>query len=1038
MKIRNFLKKTLAVVLVFAMLAPIMGNLKTNVNEVQAEGTEQEDVVKPDFMSVKCQVTQGVVTNTQIEKYKNNYVMRFVSSVDDYKNYKEVGFKIKYKENPEDSEYVEKTAVVKTVFKRIESTTGSTEDGKKETYTFSPKVISTDSEYLMTAKLPIAPEDKAVDYTVWAYGIKYDGTRVEGQRRCVCVNDGLKGCSTINMSFDKNDGVGMTDTATLTANDKYTAAVIGEDDTTVHVRISGVTTTLPSATKFTFKNGDTEVGSGILRNLYTEYTTSGTDTSWYDVYKTEGATEFVIASEEELYTLAKMSKSFTGNTNNFYGFTVYLVKDLEMNTFNTDGTWNKERVWPLIGLTGTKCSEVTSFNGTFDGQGHTISGIYSVTTEAEGRNAGLFTRITVNTTVKNLTLANSQIQAARQVGAIAGWADGGTYQNIHIEDTVKVTGQHSVAGIVGVIASDADALIENCWFEGHVSATNKTSDGLAGGLVASLKNDSGTHRLTVSNCLVEGIIDNNYQFTGGVCGYVAESYNLVVENTVAAPTAMSGADNTVGGVIGKNVGATEEKTNTIFNNVYTTAEKAMGSGVLLAGNQKASLRTSDDLNGENAFVNTMLNFESDWTVVEEDYPKLRVFVPEDEEQAEPTDVNRAIPADGDITWTKIYAGSEEEPYILKDGADLVGLAKQTKSAGGYQNFAGKYFVLANDITVNYDNSVTTNRLQWPIIGVVGGSSAPQYSFQGSFDGAGHTISGIYFQSADDNYRNAGLFSRIPSGATVKNFSMENSYIESTRHVGAIAGWADGGTYENVHIKDSVTVQAGYKVGGMLGCLAAAADTSISQCSSEATVTATLTNATENNSCAGGMIGNITSSSVKGAVFSNISFNQCISDADVTASMRFTGGFCGQSDYHNVVIQDCLSTAKLDVSAYTSWNPNAGGFVGYVKTGGTVNVSGSLGAPDITYNTEKATGTCGPIIGFADVNEDILISSTYVTFSGNGSNVERTFEEVVAGEIKGNAAQDKLPLLNWSIWTCVENDYPTLLFNATVAEGATPE
>ena len=49
MKIRNFLKKTLAVILAFAMLAPIMGNLEANIKEVHAEETSLSEIlsVKP-------------------------------------------------------------------------------------------------------------------------------------------------------------------------------------------------------------------------------------------------------------------------------------------------------------------------------------------------------------------------------------------------------------------------------------------------------------------------------------------------------------------------------------------------------------------------------------------------------------------------------------------------------------------------------------------------------------------------------------------------------------------------------------------------------------------------------------------------------------------------------------------------------------------------------------------------------------------------------------------------------------------------------
>ena len=979
------MKRLIAILLAFIMVVTGVYVTNPKVEEVKASETSSTSKVaegsKLDMLTIKMQMLEETYDNGD---GKERTDLRIVSSVDSLE-YAAVGFKIWYSEditNGKNGGLNEKPTVsyrTKKVLERIEA--GTVE------YGYSPKVIDTSSEYFVTATLKgILKDNFNENFYIKVYYESLDGTVVEGGSRFFNLTTATSS-TMINIPVEMTKDEYNTMSQVKVADTPYT--VDGSqvekayyDGKYAHLNINvGDKTVLNSASLVQVGTAE-DAPTAIYRNLDS---TKSNDTSWYHIYAEQGEKEFVIATEEELFTLAQMSKSFKDNTNNFYGLTVYLVKDMEMNTFNTDGTWNTKRVWPLIGKTGSDCSVATSFNGIFDGQGHRISGIYSETSDYANRNAGFFTRITSDTTVKNVTLANSYIKAAQHVGAIGGWADGGTYQNIHIEDTVTVIGQHSAAGVVGVISSTADALIENCWFEGHVYATNTSGHGYAGGLVGNLKNVSDSHRLTVSNCLVEGTVTNSCQSTGGVCGYVAQSYNLVVENTVTIPT-MTGTAY-VGGVIGMNVGDTTATTQTIFNNVYRTAEKALGYGVLLAGSQDASLRTSDDLKDKNAFVNTMLNFESDWTVVDEGYPQLRVFVPENEEQAEPTDVNRAIPTDGDITWTKIYAGSEEDPYILKDGADLVGLAKQTKQAAGFQNFEGKYFVLANDITVNYDNSVTTNRLQWPIIGVVGGSSAPQYSFQGSFDGAGHTISGIYFQSADDNYRNAGLFSRIPSGATVKNFSMENSYIESKRQVGAVAGWSDGGTYENIHIKDSVTVKAENNVGGFVGRIAPETEASFEQCVFEGNVEAT---ATSGGGFAGGMIGQI-------YLFSGtpktVKFNNCFVGGTITNGHERSGGVCGSVySKHAITIENVIAVSTIKGNGYV------GGVIG-MNAGDTAATTGTI------LNNVYTTAAKGVAYG------NLKGGSAY-------AGLETT-------ELQGNNAFVNTMLDFENIWTVVKDSYPQL-------------
>lgn len=139
-------------------------------------------------------------------------------------------------------------------------------------------------------------------------------------------------------------------------------------------------------------------------------------------------------------------------------------------------TWSQGKTVRLeadLDLTGTAFTPIPTFGGTFDGQGHTISGL-SLT--SSGSKQGLFRTIQSNGVVENLTVSGTV-------------APGGS--------------QTSVGGIAGVNSG----IIRSCSFSGSVSG--KTA---VGGIVGRNK-ESGQ----IADCFVSGIIQGESS-TGGVAG----------------------------------------------------------------------------------------------------------------------------------------------------------------------------------------------------------------------------------------------------------------------------------------------------------------------------------------------------------------------------------------------------------------------------------------------------------------------------------------------------------------------------------------
>ncbi|MGM9917265.1 GLUG motif-containing protein [Anaerotignum sp.] len=116
-----------------------------------------------------------------------------------------------------------------------------------------------------------------------------------------------------------------------------------------------------------------------------------------------------------------------------------------------------------IDLKHTGLSSVPIFSGTFDGQGHTISG---VNLQQDGSNVGLFRYIEENGVVKNLRVEGeiSPGGSRANVGGIAG-ENRGTIENCTFDGTVE--GKTNVGGIAGKNIDSGE--IQNCTVSGKIS-----------------------------------------------------------------------------------------------------------------------------------------------------------------------------------------------------------------------------------------------------------------------------------------------------------------------------------------------------------------------------------------------------------------------------------------------------------------------------------------------------------------------------------------------------------------------------------------
>ena len=128
-------------------------------------------------------------------------------------------------------------------------------------------------------------------------------------------------------------------------------------------------------------------------------------------------TNIEISTVDELRALSDaVNKGY-----DFSGMTVTLTKDIEFETSETE-----DNNFTAIGWYDGESVDLY-FNGTFDGDGHTISGIRI--NQSESENQGLFGQIGNDAVIENLVLANIEITGYDYVGGIAGFNMGGKIKN---------------------------------------------------------------------------------------------------------------------------------------------------------------------------------------------------------------------------------------------------------------------------------------------------------------------------------------------------------------------------------------------------------------------------------------------------------------------------------------------------------------------------------------------------------------------------------------------------------------------------------
>ena len=661
-----------------------------------------------------------------------------------------------------------------------------------------------------------------------------------------------------------------------------------------------------------------------------------------------------------------------------------LTSDITVNTgvLKADGTLADDvsgfTSWTPIGT----ISSMKSFSGTFDGRGHTISGLYFNDENVDY--VGLFR---INTgTIKNVGVIASYFHGKNMVGAVCGQNFYGTITNCFSSSTIigniqtggvcgfsyqsnftrnyntgSVLAGASVGGVCGYISNCTT--VSDCYNTGSVTCDGNGANPDIGGVFGAYG-----FTPTLTNCYNTGKVNGWGNYTGEICGYVSNGtsftncyYLASSDDGAGGKTAEQFASGEVtwllngsqptgawGQLLGTNNLPVLDNTNKVYYG-YPSCDKSSNIGYY--NNEAYDPRPAHN------HVNGICSVCSEWQAAE--------YV----ESSSRYEIGNA----GQLAWF---------------GALVNGTLTDVT-----QNNAAK-----GALTADIDLAPFAH---WTPIG----NESSKYT--GQFDGQNFTISHLNITQQGNH---SGLFG-YANGATIKNVRTEGevnlNVTAYTEGYGGVVGQMDNSTVSNCH--SSVNFHIESQMTGSDKCIGHI----------------------------GGIVGKMheSASTVTGCSYSgNMHFGQ--------SYINVAGGIVGYAIYSEVPLSNCSFTGSITCN-YEN-RTILGGIFGYTRNSGAVRVQNCLSHGNIqkTGNTEVTGVVIGQInsgYGNGHVQNNYYGATTLKAIgstTGTPSTTpgtQCTAEQLASGEVTW-LLNEKQPTGAWGQQLGTD-DYPMLASPHKVLAGA---
>ncbi len=321
---------------------------------------------------------------------------------------------------------------------------------------------------------------------------------------------------------------------------------------------------------------------------------------------------------------------------------------------------------------------------------------------------------------------------------------------------------------------------------------------------------------------------------------------------------------------------------------------------------------------------------------------------------------------------------------------------EISSANGLKAFAGKVNsgTSYKNETVKLTADIDLANEEWTPIGKSGST------FQGVFDGQGHTISNLYINNKW--LCDAGLFGLTTDGE-VKNLTLQNANVTGYFDVGAIAGTPYTSKYTNITLCGNVTVNGYAYVGGAFGKNAYANLTNITINADEGSYVKA--DSEGYRTYVGGVVGFMGEG--------NITVKNATSNIDVIGSTCDVGGISGIAHYGNTFV-NCSSSGNVTLE-------NATDDGDHLEIGGIAGVWLNTEGQTVTFTNCSFTGTLSTTLNGVDKTAEL---SPLHRIVGRKYSSEDVGKLIIDGVTQVSAAAQK--------------DLTTIISNATAGEAISIE
>ena len=640
--------------------------------------------------------------------------------------------------------------------------------------------------------------------------------------------------------------------------------------------------------------------------------------------------------------------------------------------------WNEGEGWVPIGT-----SNSDSFIGSYDGNGYSIH--YLFINRLNEQRQGLFGNVRF-ALLKNITLVQADVLSAGYTGILVGSLGSSTVENCSTSGGVTasdsfagglvgyasfsllsnsssncvVNGGSYTGGLSGQLFS---AVVDNCYTEGSVTGNNSVGGLIGRANVYSHTNHSNSSSSVSGNNRVGGLIGDNSisilinSYSNGVVNGVEDSIGGLVglnEDSLIhncySRSSVSGY-RYVGGLVGYN---SYHSHSPIIEYSYSTGQVSgtIAAGGLVGVSNAGSLirdsywntdtsgttyssggegRTTTDMTWPYD-VNTFISWDFTYAWVED-------------QEHENNDGYPYLDFNTDLLFVG-GAGTEDEPFLIDRSANLKNIRYFLSRTN-----SDKHFKLVADI--DFTTSSRNQGEKWVSLG-----ATRINSFQGCFDGNGHTITGLYID--EPGYEYQGLFGYAEE-ATVRNVGIIHAEVTGTNNVGVLIGYARDTEVKNCF--STGVVNANNSVGGLIG--RSTSNTIIEECYSRTEVNA--------SRYAGGMAGYHGSSTIR----------NCFSTGNVTG-INALGGLTG-GNYTNSVVEKSYS-----IGAVNGIEQLVGGLTGYnssdavvIRSYWDIETSGQAESPagEGRYTTEMTWPYAGNTYIEWDFQQIWMIDTDYTLNNG---------------------------------------------------------